>query len=59
VCAGRACVMGLGRRLDDDERVSVWVAEPEHRRYWIAPAGDLFVDVDAGGLQRGVVGIDV
>jgi hypothetical protein len=37
----------------------VWVAQPEHRRYGIAPAGDLLIDVDGGGLQRGMVGIDV
>ena len=49
----------LGRRLDDDERVAVRVAQPEHRRHGPAEAGDLFVDVDAGSLQRGVVCVDV
>ena len=49
----------LRRGLDDDQRVSVRVAQPEHRRHGAAPTGDLVVDVDAGGLQRGVVCVDV
>ena len=42
-------------RLDDDERVPVGVAHPEHRRHRVAVPGDLLVDVDAGGLQRSVI----
>src|SRR5207248_2442530 len=49
----------LARRLDDDQRVSVRVAQPEHRRHRVAVAADLVVDVDAGGLECGVVGVDI
>ena len=56
--AGRARVE-LCRRLDDDQRVAVRVAQPEHRLHRAAEARDLVVDVDAGGLQRGVIGVDV
>ena len=46
----------LFRRLDDDQRVPVRVAQPEHRRHRPAVATDLGVDVDRGGLQGGVIG---
>jgi hypothetical protein len=49
----------LLRRLDDDERVGFGVAQPEHRRHRPTEAGDFLVDVDARGLERGVVGVDV
>ena len=45
--------------LDDQEAVAIGVAEPEHRRYRIAHAADLVVDVDAAGLEVGVIGVDV
>jgi hypothetical protein len=45
--------------LDDDQRIAVGVAQPEHRRHGAAPARDLGVDVDARGLEGGVVGVDV
>jgi hypothetical protein len=35
------------------------VAEPEHRRHRFAEAADLVVDVDAGGLQRSMIGVHV
>ena len=49
----------LRRGLDDDQRVPVGIAQPEHRRHRVAVPADLVVHVDTGGLQRGVVGIDV
>src|SRR5437764_12906204 len=49
----------LLERLDDRQRVPARVAEPEHRRHGRAPARDLRIDVDAGLLQRRVVGLDV
>jgi hypothetical protein len=49
----------LRHGLDDDQRVSFGVAQPEHRRHRAAEARDLVVDIDAGGLQGGVVGVDV
>src|SRR5207248_10620423 len=52
-------VLRLRCGLDDDERVAVRVAEPEHRRNRPAPARDLVVEVDAGGFQGCVIGVDV
>src|SRR3954447_23363785 len=45
--------------LDDEQRVAVGVAEPEHRRDRVAHARDLGVHVDAGFLELGVGGVDV
>src|SRR3954453_17350978 len=49
----------LLRGLDDDQRVAVWIAGPEHRRHRPAVAADLVVDVDACLLQRRMIRVDV
>src|SRR6476620_12488433 len=57
VAAAAASAWSAG--LDDHQRVAVDVAEPEHRRDGVAHTLDLVVDVDAGGLEIGVVGVHV
>src|SRR5262249_5814572 len=55
----RLGLTSLLRGLDDDERIAVGIAQPEHRRGGGAPTGDLVVAGRARSPQRSVIGVDV
>ena len=45
--------------LDDQQRVALGVAEPEHGGNWVAHPRDLGVNVDAACLELRMGGIDI
>ncbi len=55
----RLCSGPLLGRLNDDQRVPVRVADPEHRRHGPTPPRDLVVDVGSCRFQRRVIRVDV